>query len=368
MARRVRSKRVYLLVILGLTGVAGIAFLVFAAGSPLKGDSPTDFGVTGWTGATDKSGVFGQSQDGRGVLGRSDNNDGVVGWTAASNKSGVFGHSETGTGVTGRSGNNNAVVGHSRDGRGVSGHSDSNDGVVGRSLAGRGVLGRSDSNDGVVGHSQEGRGVLGRSDNNDGVFGYSQGGKGVSGRSDNSDGVVGWTGASGKSGVFGYSQSGIGVAGRSEGNDGLLGVTTSSNPGHAALRARNEGSGPAIFCEGDLLITAAFRVLKEDATYTKSLAYGPGSTPIPLQWEGRAVPTVTHLEPVQTINKIAGRLINSTGKDGWAKVNNSYITKASTIFITPQNGVFTTGIYVFQDGSFWTWIPKDGRIAFLVMN
>lgn len=40
-----------------------------------------------------------------GLLGRSENEDGTVGWTGASDKSGVYGHSTNGSGVTGRSDN-----------------------------------------------------------------------------------------------------------------------------------------------------------------------------------------------------------------------------------------------------------------------
>lgn len=51
---------------------------------------------------------------GRGVVARSDANDGVVGWSGCSDKSGVFGHSDNGFGVTGRSDNNYAVFGASK--------------------------------------------------------------------------------------------------------------------------------------------------------------------------------------------------------------------------------------------------------------
>jgi len=48
--------------------------------------------------------------DGPGMRGRSDNSDGVVGWTGASEKSGVFGHSQVGSGISGRSDGNNGVL------------------------------------------------------------------------------------------------------------------------------------------------------------------------------------------------------------------------------------------------------------------
>ncbi len=92
-----------------------------------------------------------------------------------------------------------------------------------------------------------------------GVYGHGTTGPGVRGRSEDGAGVVGWTGASDESAVLGNSQAGVGVSGRSEGNNGVLGVTTSSNAGHAGVWARNEGAGVAIFSEGDLHVTGAFR-------------------------------------------------------------------------------------------------------------
>ena len=146
-----------------------------------------------------------------GIIGESQTNNGVVGWTGSTNKSGVYGHSQAGSGVTGRSDEKSGVVGWT---------------------------GAADS-PAVLGHTARGNGVIGRSDNN--------------------DGVVGWTGSHEKSGVFGHSQKGVGVAGISGGNDGLLGVTQSNEPGHAGIRARNEGNGPAAFIEGDLFVTGAIR-------------------------------------------------------------------------------------------------------------
>ena len=75
-----------------------------ANGVGMAGMSTANDGVTGWTGASGKSGVFGSSTNGRGVVGRSEKDDGVVGWSGASSKSGVFGHTEAsdGFGVSGR--------------------------------------------------------------------------------------------------------------------------------------------------------------------------------------------------------------------------------------------------------------------------
>lgn len=152
------------------------------------------------------------------------------------------------------------------------------DGINGRGIDGRGVVGRSDNDFGVVGWTGA------ESSDKSGVMGHSQNGSGVSGNSDASSGVVGWTNSSNSSGVFGFSDHGNGVTGRSGGNDGLLGVTTSGEPGDAGLRARNEGGGPAIFCEGDLYVTGAIRgnlgSTGEGAAFPRP-AYDSGWIPIP---------------------------------------------------------------------------------------
>jgi len=82
-----------------------------ANGIGLAGRSTSNDGVTGWTNASGKSGVFGWSVDGKGVTGRSDNSDGVVGWTGAAKKSGVFGHTNVaeGIGVHGLAGASKAI-------------------------------------------------------------------------------------------------------------------------------------------------------------------------------------------------------------------------------------------------------------------
>lgn len=104
-------------------------------------------------------------------------------------------------------------------------------------------------------------GVYGYTDASEhcGVFGHSPAGIGVKGASNGTDGVQGWTSAPNASGVLGYSNVAAGVSGWSSGNDGLVGISISPNPDHAALRARNEGSGPAIVCEGDLIVTGAIQ-------------------------------------------------------------------------------------------------------------
>lgn len=93
-------------------------------GIGVAGRSTTNDGVTGWTGASGKSGVFGQSTDGVGIKGRSDHNDGVVGYTAADNKSGVYGHTDAsdGFGVFGRNTLTNCY-GYAGGDAGIYGHS-----------------------------------------------------------------------------------------------------------------------------------------------------------------------------------------------------------------------------------------------------
>jgi hypothetical protein len=114
---------------------------------------------------------------------------------------------------------------------------------------------------GVKGDSSGGDGVTGETTaaNKAGVYGHNRDGAAIRGRSENSDAIVGWTGAASKSGISGLSDAGVGVTGRSSGNDGVVGVTSSTLPGNAGVRARNEGSGPAIFSEGDLYVTGALR-------------------------------------------------------------------------------------------------------------
>jgi len=78
--------------------------VVSANAKALEGRGDNDDGVVGWTGGSDKSGVFGSSTNGKGITGRSENNNGVVGYTAANEKSGVFGHTDAadGYGVSGK--------------------------------------------------------------------------------------------------------------------------------------------------------------------------------------------------------------------------------------------------------------------------
>lgn len=169
--------------------------------------------------SSDMAGVEGEgSGTGAGVRGSSINHHGTIGYTTATDKAGIYGNSPDGIGVWGNSQNNHGVYGHSTNKRGVKGESPSG-----------------------------------------GIYGESTQGVGVEGRSNANDGIVGWTNHPERSGVFGNSQFGNGVAGISENRDGILGISRSSDGGHAGVHARNEGNGPAIFAEGDLVVTGAIR-------------------------------------------------------------------------------------------------------------
>ncbi len=114
---------------------------------------------------------------------------------------------------------------------------------------------------GVSGQTNDGHAVYGETaaDDKSAILGENSQGFGVSGRSNANDGVVGWTNSGEKSGVFGFSLKGSGVIGRSDNKDGVLAVTLSTNPGHAAIWARNEGTGPALAAEGELHVTGRIR-------------------------------------------------------------------------------------------------------------
>jgi hypothetical protein len=109
------------------------------------------------------------------------------------------------------------------------------------------VRGVSFSNIGVYGWTETAEHVA--------VYGQNTAGTGMKGVGNGGDGVQGFTTLSTAAGVLGFSYAGTGTIGWSSGNDGLVGITTSSDPARAAIRARNEGAGPAIVCEGDLVVT-----------------------------------------------------------------------------------------------------------------
>ena len=168
------------------------------------------------------------------------------------------------------------------DGVGVYGQG-GHTGVYGNGTT-QGVKGKSSSGDGVVGEAT--------ATDKSGLYGHSTNGPGVRGRSEDGAGVVGWTGASDESAVLGNSEIGVGVSGRSQGNNGVLGVTTSSNTAHAGVWARNDGAGVAIFSEGDLHVTGAFRgdIGPAGGAPFPRPAYDSGWQPI---WQNDVI-TLTH--------------------------------------------------------------------------
>jgi hypothetical protein len=126
-------------------------------GTGISARSDSSDGVSGWTGATEHSGLYGSSTAGKGVIGRSDNNDGVVGWTGTTGRSGVFGHSTNGYGVTGMSDALSGVYGttavNSPDYAGVTGYSQTGIGVLGKSKDGVGISAFSTNYNGIQARS-----------------------------------------------------------------------------------------------------------------------------------------------------------------------------------------------------------------------
>ena len=178
--------------------------------------------------------------NGRGMTVLSNGSHGIYG-KSFSDMAGVEGENAgTGAGLRGSSQNHHGVIGYTE----ISDKA--------------GVYGNNPNGSGIWGNGETGKGVYGSSTSGKGVMGESTTGNGVEGRSNSDDGVKGWSGNNAKSGVFGFSQTGTGVTGRSEGADGVVGVTTSSNAGSAGVHARNEGTGPAIFSEGNLYVTGDF--------------------------------------------------------------------------------------------------------------
>jgi hypothetical protein len=185
----------------------------------------------------------GAGPDAYGVSGRSVNADGVEGYTESPDRSGVFGHSDNGSGVYGVSTNKPGVVGETLN--------PDLSGIYGHSANAAGVRGRSEGNAGIVGWTG--------STEASGVLGHSEVSVGVRGMSDAQDGVAGWTGSDQASGVYGHSVVGSGVKGESGGYHGVVGVTSSYGFGHAGVYGHNQGLGPAIWSQGDLYVTGAFK-------------------------------------------------------------------------------------------------------------
>jgi hypothetical protein len=105
------------------------------------------------------------------------------------------------------------------------------------------------TNDGVKGESTSGNAVHGLGTNGSGVLGESTSGAGVRGVSNTDYGVVGVAKGPNRSGVYGHSDSSHGVMGR----------TTCAASTCAGVYGVNSGLGPAIYSDGDLFVTGAFR-------------------------------------------------------------------------------------------------------------
>lgn len=186
---------------------------------PYEGTVDFDYPAFSITNTGYGSGVYAWSQDGFGLWADSASTD--------SNLAGVYGRGSYGHGVHGVTAAGSAC------------------GVYGEAAAfstGVGVKGQSDLGHGVIGNTN--------AYNKAGVYGWSNNGIGVEGRSDKEDGVVGWTDANDKSGVYGWSNNGVGVTGRCDANNhGIFGATFSSDPNHAGVYGRNNGSGRGVLGE-----------------------------------------------------------------------------------------------------------------------
>ena len=149
---------------------------------------------------SEMAGVEGEGNGtGPGVRGSSLNHHGSIGYTDASDRAGIYGNSNEGIGVWGNSQQNSGVYGHSADNYGVYGHSTSQNEWV------PAVYGKNQGEgDGVYGWSQNRNGVYGITQSPDpneaGIYGANHGG----GPAILSDGdmVVNGT-LDGKGGVYG---------------------------------------------------------------------------------------------------------------------------------------------------------------------
>ncbi|MBA3355497.1 MAG: hypothetical protein H0U18_06060 [Pyrinomonadaceae bacterium] len=259
------------------TGVIPAVLGQSPAGSGVRGNSDTGFGVFGSSTGGDgtrgisvsSNGVFGFSQSGNGVRGDTGDSaaSGVFGHNSAGGGSGVLGQALTGTGVRGISGTGYGVFGssdsftaveaRSNTGFGVFGSSNTNTGVHGQSVSGYGVFGSSDTFTAVEARSKTGFGIFASSDTNTGVHGQSNNGTGIYGRnSSNGYGVWGVNSGSG-TGVVGQSTNGTGVVGSSDGNNGS-GVYGSNNNGTGVFGQSDNGTG--LFGSGGNTGVFGFRV------------------------------------------------------------------------------------------------------------
>jgi hypothetical protein len=110
-----------------------------------------------------------------------------------------------------------------------------------------------------VQNTGSGRAIRAASQSDTALWAVSNSGTAVAGWSTSGDGVEGKTSASGKSGVWGHSTAGAGVTGMSDATDGVVGRTNSTEAGAAGVHASNTGGSIAIYSDGDIYATGAFR-------------------------------------------------------------------------------------------------------------
>jgi hypothetical protein len=285
---------------------------------------PGGNGVFGLSTVPNASGVFGaHNSGGTGVFGNSDKGDGVRGRTGASDKNGLIAGNDGTTpapaGVPGGNGvfgysavpNASGVFGaHNNGGTGVFGNSDKGDGVRGRTGASdkNGLIAGNDGTTPAPAGVPGGNGVFGYSTvpNASGVFGaHNNGGTGVFGNSDKGDGVRGRTGASDKNGliagndgtspapagvpagngVFGYSTvpnaSGV-VGAHNNGGTGVFGLSQNGIGIHGAGKVAGQFDGN-VEVMGDLRLNGASfsDLLRRVATLEQEVARLIGNPPAP---------------------------------------------------------------------------------------
>ena len=231
-------------------GDAGYGVYGLANGDDARGVVGATTGVNAygvWGSSQRHHGVHGSSTSGIGVYG-AQANSGAVGYLAgpAFGAYGQFGDAPSrntgwlGAELAGAGGQSSSAIG-------VLGTSSSGDGVRGHSNSGVGVRGEGDDNEGagVLGDNRAGDGVRGTSEIGYGVHGSSASNDGVRGESTDGHGVVGVTSDAARAGVVGLgSGAGDGMLGRSDNGTGVHG---------------RSASGTAVFAEGDLAVTGAYR-------------------------------------------------------------------------------------------------------------
>lgn len=201
--------------------------------------STSSYGVRASSGGSSGYGLYGlaNGDSGRGVVGSSGGVNGYGVWGYSAQSRGVYGSTVSGTGVYGKQTTSGNIGTLGSDLYGVYGEH----GTAGS----QGWLGSLDA--GASGQSEDHTGVHGASINALGVLGESQSYYGVRGQT--SAGVSSFAGVYGVStataaGVRGYSVNGHGVYGESPDSHGVHGKSA---------------SGSAIYSEGDLDVTGAFK-------------------------------------------------------------------------------------------------------------